>query len=552
MPAYYPVYLDLRGRRCVLVGGNDVAEEKLPRLLNCGADVVVIGPDATDRISDMADAGEIEWVRRDYRPGDLDGAFIAIVADTDDSAVNTAVSEEAGERGIPLNVVDVTHLCSWIAPAVVRRGEVMVAVSTGGASPALARRFREQLSGTNRIPTGLGVMEMADLAPLLSEGPRRAGSQRAASRRRPLAGVPDRRARRPGAVRAVRASDGAPERRPAPGTRLRLRTRYLRPPGGARGRPGAVLTGQPTMTSRQELRIGARSSPLSLAQAEEVAAPLRRRFPDRRFEVATLSTAGDRDRRSSLASLGRGAFVKEIEVALLDGRIDVAVHSAKDVPSDLPDGLTLAGTVPRQNPRDVLVDRWSLPLDELPPGARIGTSSPRRTAQIRARRPDIELTPIRGNVGTRLEKAGGPDYDGAVLAAAGLARLGRLDEVAQYLPVDLCTPDVGQGTLAVEVREDDRELIEMLALIDDAPTSISLRAERSFLAALRGGCTVPIAAYARIEGGRLRITSMAATPDGSRIYRKDGEWSAERPEEAGRRMAEALLESGAREIVEQR
>lgn len=169
MPAYYPVYLDLRGRRCVLIGGNDMAEEKLPRLLDCGADVVVIGPDTTGSISDMADAGEIEWVRRGYRPGDLDGAFIAIVADTDDSAVNTAVSEEAGERGIPLNVVDVTHLCSWIAPAVVRRGEVMVAVSTGGASPALARRFREQLSGTNRLPTRLDVMEMADLAPLLSE-----------------------------------------------------------------------------------------------------------------------------------------------------------------------------------------------------------------------------------------------------------------------------------------------------------------------------------------------------------------------------------------------
>ena len=169
MPAYYPVYLDLRGRRCVVVGANDVCEEKLPRLLDCGADVVVIGPEATGRLSDMAASGQIEWVRRGYRPGDLDGAFIAIVADTTDPAVNDAVSDEAGERGIPLNVVDVTHLCSWIAPAVVRRGEVSVAVSTGGASPALARRFREQLSGTNRLPTSYGVMEMADLAPLLSE-----------------------------------------------------------------------------------------------------------------------------------------------------------------------------------------------------------------------------------------------------------------------------------------------------------------------------------------------------------------------------------------------
>ncbi len=303
------------------------------------------------------------------------------------------------------------------------------------------------------------------------------------------------------------------------------------------------------MTSRHELRIGARSSPLSLAQAEEVAAPLRQRFADRRLEITTISTAGDRDRKSSLVSLGRGAFVKEIETALLEGRIDMAVHSAKDVPSDLPEGLTLAGTVPRRDPRDVLVDRWSLPLDELPPGARIGTSSPRRTAQLKARRPDIEMTPIRGNVGTRLAKAGGPDYDGVVLAAAGLARLDRLDEVAEYLSIDVCTPDVGQGTLAVEVREDDRELIEMLERIDDVPTSIALRAERSFLAALSGGCTVPVAAYGRIEGGRLRITSMAAAPDGSRVYRIDGDWPPERPEEAGTRMAEALLDAGASEII---
>ncbi len=303
------------------------------------------------------------------------------------------------------------------------------------------------------------------------------------------------------------------------------------------------------MAARHELRIGARSSPLSLAQAEEVAAPLRKRFPDLRFEVVTLSTAGDRDRKSSLVSLGRGAFVKEIEVALLEGRIDVAVHSAKDVPSDLPEGLTLAGTVPRRDPRDVLVDRWSLPLDELPPGARLGTSSPRRTAQIKARRPDIEMTPIRGNVGTRLEKARGPDYDGVVLAAAGLARLDRLDEVAEYLPIDVCTPDVGQGTLAVEVREEDRELMEMLERIDDVPTSTALRAERAFLAALRGGCTVPVAAYGRIEDGRLRITSMAAAPDGSRVYRIDRDWPPERPEEAGTRMAEALLDAGARDIV---
>lgn len=303
------------------------------------------------------------------------------------------------------------------------------------------------------------------------------------------------------------------------------------------------------MSHPKTVRVGARSSPLSLAQAEEVLSPLRARFPDRRFEVTTISTHGDRHKESPLLSLGRGTFVKEIEVALLGGEIDLAVHSAKDLPAEIPDGLVLAGTVPRQDPRDVLVDRWSLALDELPPAARIGTSSPRRTAQLKARRPDVEVVPIRGNVGTRLDKARGPDYDGVLLAAAGLARLGRQDEVSEYLPIEVCIPDVGQGTLAVEVRAADDELFDMLDQIDHGPTSVALAAERSFLVALGGGCTVPVAAYARLDGDRLLVTAMAALPDGSRVYREDGEWAAADPVSAGRGTADALLAAGAREIL---
>ncbi len=303
------------------------------------------------------------------------------------------------------------------------------------------------------------------------------------------------------------------------------------------------------MATRKKVRLGARSSPLSLAQAEEVLAPLRLRFPDHSFEITTISTGGDRDKESPLLSLGRGTFVKEIEAALLGGQIDLAVHSAKDLPADLPDGLTLAGTVPRQDPRDVLVDRWSLTLNGLPKGARIGTSSPRRTAQLKARRPDVQMIPIRGNVGTRLDKARGADYDGVLLAAAGLVRLRRQDEVSEYLSVEVCTPDVGQGTLAVEVREEDEDLVEMLAQIDHGPTSAALRAERSFLDTLCGGCTVPVAAYARVDGRRLRISAMAALPDGSRVIRKDGDWASDDPVEAGLEMAEKLLSAGAREIL---
>ncbi len=169
MPLYYPVFLDLRERRVVVVGGGAMGEEKVTRLLPYEAKVVVVSPDVTDEVSELADDGKIEWVRRPYRSGDLDGAFIAIVADTSDDAVNQAVSEEAGERNVPLNVADVTHLCTWITPSVARRGDVIVATSTGGASPALARRFREILNGECRLESRHELMDFADLAPLLSE-----------------------------------------------------------------------------------------------------------------------------------------------------------------------------------------------------------------------------------------------------------------------------------------------------------------------------------------------------------------------------------------------
>ena len=303
------------------------------------------------------------------------------------------------------------------------------------------------------------------------------------------------------------------------------------------------------MASTRTITVGARASPLAIAQTEEVLSQLRRHFPDRSFEVAKISTRGDRKKDSPLLSLGRGTFAKEIETALLAEEIDIAVHSAKDLPADLPDGLLLAGTVPRQDPRDSLVNRWALPLEELPAGARLGTSSPRRTAQLKAIRQDLKVLPIRGNVGTRLDKARGPDYDGVVVAAAGLIRLGRQQEVSEYLSVEVCTPDVGQGTLAVEVRTGDSRIREMLDRIDHAPTSVALAAERSFLSALGGGCSVPVAAYARVEGARLHISAMAGLPDGSRICREHGVWAADGPRSAGRAMAQALLDAGAREIL---
>ena len=303
------------------------------------------------------------------------------------------------------------------------------------------------------------------------------------------------------------------------------------------------------MSTTRRVAVGSRASPLSLVQTEEILTPLRKLHPDVTFEVVTITTRGDRDKSAPLLSMERGMFVKEIESRLLSGDIDFAVHSAKDVPALLPEGLELAAFGPRQDPRDVLIDRWSAPFAELPKGARIGTSSPRRTAQLKVLRPDVEIKPIRGNVGTRVDKASSDEYDGVVLAAAGLLRLGMAERVSEYLSPDVCTPDAGQGALAIEARESDIEILELLAAVDDGPTNTTVTAERAFVEAIGGGCQVPVAAYATLNGAQLQISTMAATPDGSRLFRTQTVGDAKDPVSAGRAAAEALMKTGAATII---
>ena len=303
------------------------------------------------------------------------------------------------------------------------------------------------------------------------------------------------------------------------------------------------------MTGNRTIVVGTRTSPLALAQTDEVLSRLRSRHPEVELEVVPLSTGGDRRKNAPLLSLGKGTFVKDIESALIEGRIDIAVHSAKDLTATLPAGVALAATAPREDPRDVQVNRWGLPLAKLPSRARLGTSSPRRTAQLKAFRPDLDIVPIRGNVGTRLARVSEGDFDGVVLAAAGLHRLSRKSEITEYLDPDTFTPEVGQGTLAVQAGSDDEPLLEMLGQIDDRATSVALEAEREFLSVLGGGCKVPVAAFARLEDGVLRIDTMAAVPDGSRLFRASVTASPDDPRAAGRGVAEALLQAGAGEII---
>ena len=273
------------------------------------------------------------------------------------------------------------------------------------------------------------------------------------------------------------------------------------------------------MTYTRPIRVGSRGSPLALIQDDEAIAQLKSHHPELEFEVVVVRTGGDANQTSPLAGMGLGIFVSELEERLLSGDLDMAVHSLKDMPTKLPDGLTIGAILERRDPRDALVNRWKCPVDQLPKGARIGTSSPRRAAQLRRYAPGVEVVPIRGNVETRLRKADGDEADGVVLAVAGLARLGLEDLVADYLSPQRFVPPPGQGALAVEVRADDRRMIEILEAIEHPATRYEVTAERAFLETLGGGCSIPVGAFARCMGHELLMTVFLSNPEGSRVFR---------------------------------
>jgi hydroxymethylbilane synthase len=243
------------------------------------------------------------------------------------------------------------------------------------------------------------------------------------------------------------------------------------------------------------------------------------KFPELDFEVTPVRTQGDINATASLTGMGLGVFVDEIERMLLDGELDMAVHSLKDMPTKLPDGLVIGAMLRRQDPRDVLVNRWHCNLADLPEGARIGTSSPRRRALLNSLCPQATVLPIRGNVETRLSKAQGEDYDGAILAAAGMVRLGLTEHIDEYLSPQRFVPPPGQGVLAVEVRADDQRMIDLLRSVDDTATRLAATAERAFLEKLGGGCQIPVGAYARAEGEILFLTVFLSSPDGQKAFR---------------------------------
>ena len=297
------------------------------------------------------------------------------------------------------------------------------------------------------------------------------------------------------------------------------------------------------------LRIGSRTSPLALAQTEEVIVELRSRIPNWDFEVVPFVTDGDSRNSTPISNLGRGAFTTDIQNAVVNGEIDLAIHSAKDLPNTLPEGLSIFCISSRKDPRDVMINKWGVSLKEMPSGAVIGTGSPRRKAILQSLRNDITVVPIRGNVGTRIDKIDRENIDAVVLAAAGLVRLNRLEEVNEFFDTDIFVPDVGQGIIAVQVRSEDIATFSLLNEIQHQSTQIALIAERAFLNALGGGCKVPVAAYASIDGDAVNLISVASDHEGSRLYKVQSTDSISDPVEAGLNIARKLLDSGAGAIL---
>ncbi|OAS17561.1 hydroxymethylbilane synthase [Paenibacillus oryzisoli] len=304
--------------------------------------------------------------------------------------------------------------------------------------------------------------------------------------------------------------------------------------------------------------VGTRQSALALTQTGQAVELLKQLASEHgiecQFEIKKIVTKGDRILDVTLSKVGgKGLFVKEIEQALTDGEIDIAVHSMKDMPFELPEGLIVGAIPKREDPRDALITRGAGSLDELPQGALVGTSSLRRASQLQHHRPDLRIESIRGNIDSRLRKLEEENFDAIMLAAAGLHRIGWQDRISSYLPPELCLPAVGQGALCIECRGNDAFVLDLLGKFQHEPTALAVRAERAFLGRLNGGCQVPLGAYASVENGSgdeaplLTLTGMVGTPDGVTMLKETA--SGNDPEALGSLVADMLIAQGAEKIL---
>lgn len=298
--------------------------------------------------------------------------------------------------------------------------------------------------------------------------------------------------------------------------------------------------------SKKTIRVGSRESALAMWQTKYALSQLLAKTDAYEFEIVPMKTKGDKILDVSLSKVGdKGLFTKELEIAMLEGQIDFAVHSMKDMPTNLVEGLQISAILARHDPSDVLISKDHLSFMDLPLGAKVGTSSLRRRAQLLNKRPDLAIHDIRGNINTRMQKMVDENFDALVLAAAGVERLGWYDKITEKLSFEICLPAVSQGAIGIETRQGDQAVIELVQLIHDQPTGICVEAERALLRTLEGGCQIPIGAFAQIKGERLQMEALVGSLDGQEIIREHSEGPLEAYEALGVALAERLNAKGA-------
>lgn len=516
-----PITLHVSGRRVVVVGAGSVAARRIAALVAAGAHVCAVAPDISPEAREaLGPHGEA--LERPYGPDDLQGAIL-VVAATNDESVNAGVARDARALRILLCDATAPERGDVSIPAVVRVGNVTFAVETGGAAPAFAARIAREIEQT--FGSGYGFAARA-LAGMRAYAKAALPPERRAAVLRALANMPIEQLATMNPAEAEHEVDAV--------------DRELF------GKPG---------TPPSTLVCATRASKLATTQAKMVAAQLAVRGTA--TTLLPVTTTGDRIVDRALTAIGSDSlFVKELEIALRESRADYAVHSCKDLPSELPPDMVLAAISRREDPRDAFCSERYASFAALPAGARVGTSSLRRRSQLAALRPELDYCDVRGNVDSRLRKLRDGEFDAIVLACAGLHRLGAAATHTVPFGLDELVPAVGQGALAVEARAGDDATVALLcAAINDAPSQSAIVCERAALASLQGGCQAPIgihAAYA--SNGELAIRGVVATLDGKRIVRARLSAKAATLDDAralGLRLADALRADGARSILEE-